>query len=321
MGLLGARLSKHESGYFRIDRILNGANWNSDLRSPLEAIGVNVKEGDFILAIDGMSVRDENDIYRLLINKADKDVMLTVNSEPKTDGSRNVIVKPIRTESDLYYYNWVQNNIKKVSDATNGEVGYIHIPDMTSEGLSEFVKYFYSQLDKKGLIIDDRGNSGGNVSPMIIERLRRELVRARMGRNIDEPMPVPFEIMLGPKVMLIDQYSASDGDLFPYAFKKYSLGPLVGMRTWGGVVGINGTLPFIDGTDLRKPEFASYSSDSSAWIVEGHGVDPDFVIDNDPYKEYMGEDDQLNKAIEVVKARLKEYKGLPQIPKAPDRTR
>jgi tricorn protease len=321
IGLLGAKLSKDASGYFRIDKILQGANWDKSLRSPLTEVGMNVKEGEFILAVDGNPTNTMNDIYYSLIGKNGKEVELTINSTAGLQGSRKVIVTPIDDEANLYYFNWVQNNIKKVNEATNGQIGYIHIPDMSAAGLNEFAKYFYPQLNKKGLIIDDRGNGGGNVSPMIIERLSRQVTRATMMRNLSVPRSVPSEMMLGPKVMLIDNYSASDGDLFPYAFKKHALGKVIGMRTWGGVVGISGSLPFIDGSDLRKPEFASYSSEESKWIIEGHGVDPDIVVDNDPSKEYWGEDTQLNKAIEVILEEVKDYKGLPPIPPAPDKSK
>jgi len=156
---------------------------------------------------------------------------------------------------------------------------------------------------------------------MILERLSREVYRMTMRRGFDQPSTIPSETHYGPKVVLIDQYSASDGDLFPYGFKKLGLGYLIGVRTWGGVVGISGSLPFVDGGDLRKPEFASYSSDTSEWIIEGYGVDPDIEIDNDPYREYMGQDDQLNKAIETIKDLLKDYKPLPKIPQAPDKSK
>lgn len=320
LGLLGARLSKHPSGFFRIDSIYKGANYNKNLRSPLTEPGVNVNKGDFILAVDGISTQSYPDIYQLLVYKAEKEVELTVNRVPDFKGSRKVIVVPLSSESDLIYYNWVQNNIRKVTEATNGEVGYIHIPDMVTEGLNEFAKYFYPQLTKKVLIIDDRGNGGGNVSPQIIERLNRQLVRLRGFRNATVSFPVP-SMMVGPKIMLIDQYSASDGDLFAYAFKKLKIGPLIGQRTWGGVIGISGSLPFMDGTDLRKPEYFSYSADSSEWIIEGYGVDPDIVVVNDPAREYLGIDDQLNKAIEIAKEKLKEYKPLPPIPPAPDKSK
>jgi len=320
-GLLGAKLSKDPSGYFKIDKLLKSENWSKDARSPLNELGVNVTEGQYILAVNGKSCKGMTDIYEALINTAGQQVELTVSSGTDEKSGRKVIVVPIRSEASLYYYTWVQNNIKKVSDATNGEVGYIHIPDMGVEGLNEFVKHFYPQLDKKALIIDDRGNGGGNVSPMLIERLQRVVTRANMSRNVSEPGQTPRQMMLGPKVMLIDHYSASDGDLFPYAFKKHQLGKVIGTRTWGGVVGIRGSLPFIDGGDLRKPEFASYSSEESKWIIEGTGVEPDIYLENDPAREYAGIDDQLNKAIELIKEELKNYKALPGIPAPPDKTK
>jgi tricorn protease len=320
LGLLGARLSKDVSGYFRIDSLLQGANWNADLHSPLTEVGVGAEKGEYITSVNGKSTKEMPDIYTALINKANKNVELTLNSTP-AEGGRKALVVPVSDESHLYYYNWVQNNIRKVNKATNGQVGYIHIPDMGVEGLNEFVKYFYPQLAKKALIIDDRGNGGGNVSPMIIERLSREIQRSNMARNVDQIGHTPTKMMLGPKVLLINQYSASDGDLFPYGFKKYQLGKVIGMRTWGGVVGIRGTLPFVDGADLRKPEFASYSSEESKWIVEGIGVDPDIEIDNDPSREYDGIDDQLNKAIEVILDELRNYKEQPPIPAAPDKSK
>ncbi len=321
-GLLGAKISADPSGYFKIDKILKGANWSTRLRSPLTEVGVNASEGDYILDVDGISTKTTGDIYSLLVDKAGDEVELTINSKPSEEGARKVIVSPIDDEAELYYYNWVQHNIELVDKETDGEVGYIHIPDMGPEGLNEFVRLFYPQLNKKGLIIDDRGNGGGNVSPMILERLQREIQRSNTRRNFPHSTPVPTTIMLGPKVLLIDRYSASDGDLFPYGFKHYKLGTVIGTRSWGGVVGISGSLPFIDGADLRKPEFASYSSEKSEWIIEGHGVDPDIVLDNDPYDEYVGKDAQLEKAISVIREQVKtEYKPLPPIPEAPDKSK
>lgn len=322
MGLLGASISRHSSGYYKIDKILKGQNWTKDLRSPLTGIGVNVNEGDYIIAINGKSTKDVNDIYQLLINTANKEIELTVNSTPDDKGSHKTLVIPIEDESQLYYFAWVENNIKKVSDATKGQVGYIHIPDMGAEGLNEFVKHFYPQLNKKALIIDDRGNGGGNVSPMIIERLRRELSLMGMSRNTTKGGTRPEQMLFGPKVLLVNNYSASDGDLFPYQFKYHKIGKVIGLRTWGGVVGIRGSLPFIDGGTLSKPEFAHYAADSSAWIIEGYGVDPDIIVDNDPAKEFAGEDQQLNKAIEVILEDLKNFnKQLPPIPQFPNKTK
>jgi tricorn protease len=322
LGLLGAKLSRHSSGYYQVDKLLEGANWSDALRSPLTEVGVNISEGDLLLAINGKSTKDMDDIYAALVNTAGKTVELTTNAEPQMEGSRKSLIKPIADESSLYYYNWVQDNIRKVNEATGGQIGYIHIPDMGSGGLNEFVKYFYPQLkNKKGLIIDDRGNAGGNVSPMIIERLRRELthVRNMRGRPYGDTQR-PY-MALGPKVMLINYASASDGDLFPYQFKTLKLGTIIGTRTWGGVVGIRGTLPFIDGGDMRRPEVATYSATESKWVIEGIGVEPDIYLDNDPAREYDGEDDQLNKAIEVILEQLDQYQPLPPVPADPDKSK
>jgi len=223
----------------------------------------------------------------------------------------------IADEQPLYYYNWVEDNIKKVNDATKGQVGYLHVPDMQVAGLNEFARRFYPQLQKKALIIDVRGNGGGNVSPMLIERLRREIVMIDISRN-GEPRVDPSETHNGPLVCLMNEFSASDGDLFPYRFKQHKLGQLIGKRSWGGVVGIRGTLPLLDGGYLNKPEFSRYDLEGKKWIIEGHGVDPDIVVDNDPAKEYAGIDEQLNKAVEVLKEELKtKEKNLPPPPPGP----
>ncbi len=319
MGLLGAQIHRDKSGYFQIDKILKGENWNEKTRSPLTEVGINVQEGDFIIAIDGQSTKDMKDMYQALVGKANTPVLLTINSKASDNGSRDVVVKPIADENGLYYYNMVQDNIEKVNKATNGQVGYIHIPDMGVDGLNEFAKYFYSQLDKKALIIDDRGNGGGNVSPMIIERLRRELSMYDMMRNC-EPETKPTKMVLGPKVLLFNKYSASDGDLFPYQFKKHKIGTTIGTRSWGGVVGIRGSLPFIDGGTLTRPEFAPFDENGN-WVIEGYGVDPDIVIDNDPAHEFEGIDDQLNKAIEIIMEQMKNYPEIPAIPAFPDKSK
>ena len=321
LGLLGAVIKKDASGYFKIADILDGASWSPKLRSPLNEPGINISKGDFIIAVDGIDVKNMDNLFKLLVNKAAKPVEITVNTKPESNNSKKYIFKPIDDESELYYYRWVQQNIKKVNDATAGQVGYIHIPDMGVDGLNEFVKHFYPQLDKKALIIDDRGNGGGNVSPMILERLLRRVQRANMSRNTEIPSQTPRQMLLGPVVVLVNQYSASDGDLFPYGVKKYGIGKVIGVRTWGGVVGIRGTHPFIDGAVLNKPEFASYDAETGEWIIEGHGVEPDIVVDNDSYEEYMGKDTQLEKAIEEILKALKDYKKLPDIPKGPDKSK
>ena len=321
-GLLGARLSRTDNGYYRIDKILKGANWDNSLRSPLTQLGVNVQEGDYILAVDGHPVNEVDNIYMLLVGKAGKTVELTVNNQPAVAGSRKVLVKPITDESQLYYYDWVEGNIRKVNEATNGEVGYIHIPDMGPEGLNEFVKHYYPQLLKKGLIIDVRGNGGGNVSPMIMERLLRTITYVTMHTGEKKGDVNPVATFVGPKVALMDKYSASDGDLFPYRFKYKKLGKLIGTRSWGGVVGYSGQIPLIDGGSLVTPSYAPFAADGSGWIIEGHGVEPDIILDNDPVREYEGIDDQLNKAIEVIKEEVKNFKyKIPPIPPWPDKSK
>jgi tricorn protease len=313
LGLLGAELSKHKSGVYQIDKILKGENWARNKKSPFTQVGVKVKEGDFILAVNGKSTSKMKDIYQSLVGTVGDQVELTIASDASGKDKHNEIVIPIADESGLYYLNWVRDNIEKVNKATNGQVGYIHIPDMGAAGLNEFVKYFYPQLGKKALIIDDRGNGGGNVSPMIIERLSRELTMMGMSRNTGVNTK-PRQMMVGPKVVLFNNYSASDGDFFAYQFKKLGLGKTIGVRSWGGVVGIRGSLPFIDGGSLQKPEFGPFDHKTGDWIVEGWGVEPDIVLDNDPAKEYAGEDQQLNKAIEVILEEMKNTKPLPKIP-------
>jgi tricorn protease len=320
LGLLGAELSRDPaSKAYRIDRILSGENWEKDNRSPLTAIGLNVKPGDYILAVNGTPVSSLSNIYDALIGAADKQVILRVNSTPSDAGARDITVVPTADESPLYYLDWVQHNIDYVNKKTGGQVGYIHIPDMGQPGLNEFTKRYFPQIRKKGLIVDVRGNGGGFVSPLVIERLRRALVMVEMSRN-GVPRTDPPQTFLGPMVTLINEFSASDGDIFPYRFKTLGLGKLIGKRTWGGVIGIRDPLPLLDGGQLFRPEFAPYSKDGKDWIIEGHGVDPDIVVDNDPGKEFKGEDQQLDRGIEEIQTEMKTKSyELPPIPPFPNR--
>lgn len=314
-GLLGAKLSRDDkSGFYRIDKILEGAPYSASLTSPLAQQGLNVKEGDYIVAIDGVPTNTTGNIYNMLVGKAGVMTELSVNTSARLDGARRITIKPIEDEYPLYHYAWVQGNIKKVEEATDGRVGYIYIPDMGPEGLNEFVRYYYPQLDKEALIIDDRANGGGNISPMVIERLLRTPYRMTMYRGSTMNGAIPEGTHYGPKVLLINKYSASDGDLFPWSFKAVGLGTVIGTRTWGGIVGITSSLPYIDGTDVRVPFFTNYDARTGKWIVENHGVDPDIYVDNDPIKEYAGIDEQLNKAIEVALEQLKTRKPLPKTP-------
>jgi tricorn protease len=319
-GLLGAVLSRDAStGFYRIEKILPGQNWDKVLRSPLTAIGVNARAGDYIISVNGQVTSTLINIYSALVNTAGKQVTLSLNAVPKIEGAREVLIEPVADESDLYYYNWVQSNIEKVDQGSKGKVGYIHIPDMGVSGLNEFVKHYYPQIRKKALIIDVRGNGGGSVSAMIIERLRREIVMFEFARNT-APDTDPGGVLYGPQVMLVDEFSASDGDIVAYRFKQYNLGKVVGKRTWGGVVGIRGTLPLLDGGFLNKPEFAPFGIDGKTWIIEGTGVEPDIYVDNDPAQEFAGNDQQLQKAIEVILEELStKEKTIPPIPPYPQR--
>lgn len=314
LGLLGAEISRDRSGFFRLEKILEGASWSASLRSPLREPGIEAKVGDYIVAIDGVPTNSVNDMYKLLVGKAGVPTELSLNGTPELAGARKVVISPLSEEYSLYHYEWVQENVRRVDEASGGKIGYIYIPDMSAEGLNEFSRYFYPQLDKEGLIIDDRANGGGNVSPMILERLQREPYRLTMRRGSSVIGTVPDAVQVGPKVCLIDKYSASDGDLFPWGFRALGLGKLIGTRTWGGIVGISGSLSFIDGTQMNVPFFTSFDPKTGEWIIENYGVAPDIEVDNDPIQEWNGNDQQLNRAIEEVMKELKDRKPLPPVP-------
>jgi len=320
LGLLGAEFSRDPATRaYRIERILPGENWNKQTRSPLTDIGVNVKPGDYILAINNTPVLSLPNLYDALIGTAGKQVILRVNSKPTDAGARDVTVVPTDNEGPLYYLDWVQKNIDYVTKKTGGEIGYLHIPDMGQPGLSEFTKLYFPQIQKHALIVDVRGNGGGFVSPLVIERLRRALVMVGIARN-GMPQTDPPQTFVGPMVTLINEFSASDGDIFPYRFKALGLGKLIGKRTWGGVIGIRESLPLVDGGQFFKPEFAPYSKDGKQWIIEGRGVEPDIVVDNDPGKEFKGEDQQLDRALQEIQEELKTKRyELPSPPPWPNR--
>ena len=312
IGMLGADIVRDGQG-FRIAKILKGAPDRGELRSPLTEQGMKVKEGDFITAVDGVPVTEVNNIYALLRGKAGVNTELTIADNASGAGARKVVVKPIQSEYDLRHHEWVQHNIDYVTEKTGVRVGYIYIPDMGPEGLREFSRYYFAQTDREALIIDDRANGGGNISPMVIERLLRQPYRLTMFRGSSYNGTIPEKTVYGPKVLLVNKYSASDGDLFPWSFKENKIGTVIGTRSWGGIVGISGSLPYIDGTDIRVPFFTNYDTRGN-WIVENHGVDPDIVVDNDPALEYQGIDQQLDKAIEVILDQLRDRKPLPKTP-------
>lgn len=322
VALPGARFTLDKaSGRYRISKIFKGQNEEERYRSPLTEVGINVNVGDYLLAIDGEELRANDDPYRLLRHKADRPVQLTVNDKPNMEGARQVMFNPITDESDLIYLEWVTRNREKVSQMTNGRVGYLHIPDMGADGIREFIKWFYGQVRKEGLIIDVRGNGGGNVSQMLIERLRRELLATGFSRTNDDPTTYPGTLFHGPMVCLLNETSASDGDIFPAMFRQAGLGPLIGKRSWGGVVGITNRGPLIDGGIVNVPEFG-FASPDGKWIIEGHGVDPDIVVENDPKSVIEGRDPQLERGVEEVLKLLRQNpKKLPARPAPPVKTK
>ena len=308
VGLLGVDFELDQaSSMYRFKKIYAGENWDPQVRSPLTEPGVKVNEGDYLIAVNGRSLRAPQDPYELFVNTANENVTLTVNSKPSADGSHTVQVKPLSDEFNLRELNWVENNRRKVDAATNGRVGYIYLPDMGGEGLSEFVKQYFPQIRKEGMIIDVRYNGGGFVDQLIFERLRRVL--AGMGSNRNwESCTVPPVVFNGAMACLTNHYAASDGDLFSYYFKYYKLGPLIGERTWGGVRGIRGNIPLIDGGYITRPEASDYNLNSK-WIIENRGVQPDVVVENRPDQVVKGQDPQLEKAIELV---MKEIQANPK---------
>jgi len=304
VGLLGARFELDKSsGHYRIGKILQGENDEPHYRSPLTELGVKVSEGDYVLAINGKPLTASENPYRLLRTAPDQLVQLTVNSKPDGAGAHTVLVKPIDSEMPLYYDAWVRHNREVVAKASDGQIGYLHVPDMGGDGIREFIKWFYPQLRKQGLIVDVRDNGGGNVSAMIIERLARKLRGLEYMRGSELVGTYPQQTFLGHLAALCNGTTASDGDIFSYMFKTGHLGPLIGERTWGGVVGISGWGPLIDGGEVFVPQFASANTEGQ-YVVEGHGVDPDIVVENDVASVLAGRDPQLDRAISELKKEI-----------------
>jgi tricorn protease len=314
VGLLGVDFeAEAASGMYRFKKIYAGENWDPQVRSPLTEPGVNVKEGEYLLAVNGHSLRLPQSLYELFVNTANETVTLTINSKPAEDGSRTVQVKPISDEYQLRELNWITANRKKVDAASGGRIGYVYLPDMGAPGLNEFVKQYFPQIRKQGMIFDVRYNGGGFVDQLIFERLRRVLAGMQSARNF-EGATLPPNVFYGPMACVTNHYAASDGDFFSYFFKQYKLGPLIGERTWGGVRGIRGQIPLMDGGYITRPEFALYGLDSK-WLIENRGVQPDIVVENRPDLVVKGQDPQLEKAIELVMKAIQENpKKLPSRP-------
>jgi tricorn protease len=321
VGLPGARFALDEkAGRYRIAKIFRGHNEEEKYRSPLTAVGVDARVGDYVLAVDGEELAGSDNPYRLLAHKTHP-VTLTLNAKPSLDGARKATYEPLESETDLLYLDWVLENQERVTKLSNGRVGYLHIPDMGADGIYEFLKWYYPQIRKEGLVVDVRSNGGGNVSQWILERLDSKLLGTRFGMASDEPMTYPYAVFHGHMAALISETSASDGDIFPARFKKAGLGPLIGKRTWGGVVGISGRGPLLDGGQVFVPQQATNDVDGS-YIIEGFGVAPDIEVENDPASVAAGRDPQLERGVaEVLKAIEKEPMRLPKRPADPVKTK
>src|SRR5262245_13083040 len=301
-GLLGADY-KIENGRYRFARVFNGENWNPQFRAPLTQPGVNVVAGEYLLAVNGRNLSASDNVYQFFEATADKQVVIRVGSNPDGTGSREVTVVPLGTESPLRNLSWVEENRRKVDQASNGRLAYIYLPDTAQGGYTFFNRYFFSQTDKEGVVVDERFNSGGHSADYIIDYLRKPLMSYWAVRD-GEDFRAPFGTIPGPKVMLVNQYSGSGGDLMPWMFRRAGVGPLIGKRTWGGLVGIGGYPTLIDGGSVTAPHFAFYSPEGQ-WEGENHGVDADIEIEFDPKAWREGRDPQLEKAIDWLQQELK----------------
>jgi tricorn protease len=312
-GYLGVDWGIKEGAYY-VKRIIKGAPWDNEARSPLEDPGVNVKEGDFILAVNGMAIDPKKDPWAAFEGLSEVPVELTVNSKPNSSGARKVVVKTLSDETRLRNLEWIEENRRRVDEATDGKIGYIYVPSTGLDGQYELARMFYAQFNKDGLIIDERFNSGGQIPDRFIELLNRKPLAfwaVRDGQTWQWPQVANF----GPKVMLINGWSGSGGDAFPDYFKKSNLGPLIGTRTWGGLIGISGAPSLIDGGGVTVPTFRMFDP-SGEWFREGYGVEPDIEVPEDPTQLAKGVDPQLERAIEEAMRLLQE--NPPVKPKVPE---
>ncbi|MBW3564493.1 MAG: PDZ domain-containing protein [Acidobacteria bacterium] len=303
-GLLGAEIVADPSGYFRIEKIFPGENWQADFRSPLTEPGVDVNEGDYIIAVDGVSTRTVKNFYELMRHTADRVVALEVSSRPSPAGARTEQVRPIAHETNLRYLDWVQGRRRYVDEQSNGRIGYIHLPNTAVEGTRELFKYFYPQARKDALVLDARYNGGGFIPAQMIELLERPVLSYWVRRDI-EPFMTPGFAHTGPKAVLVNGYSSSGGDAFPYYFRKRGLGPVIGTRTWGGLIGISGNPQLMDGGGVLVPTFR-FLDPEGYWAVENTGVAPDIEVVDRPDLEAQGIDPSLDTALEYLLNELEE---------------
>jgi tricorn protease len=320
MGFLGADLDYDaKTDAYKITRILRGDSWDKEADSPLAEPGLNIEPGEIIVAVNSRRVSKDLSVHELLLNCGGTHIQLTLKRGAKT---RTVNVKTLTSERFLRYRHWVERNRAIVSEATKDKVGYVHIPDMGPNGFAEFHRGYLSEFHHDGLIIDARYNRGGHVSSLLLEKL----LRKRLGYDVPrwgQPQPYPMESPAGPIVAITNQFAGSDGDIFSHCFKLYELGPLVGKRTWGGVIGIHPRHRLVDGSLTTQPEFSFWFQDVG-WSVENYGTDPDYEVDYRPQDYHADRDPQLERAIALVQAALKKnpvkipnFKSRPSLPLPP----
>ena len=319
VGLLGCDFEA-ANGYYKISKIYGGERWNPNFNPPLGLPGIDVKEGDYILSINGKPLTTVVNPYSLLEQTAGREIYITVNSSPTETGAREILVKPISSERNLRAIDWIEGNRKKVDQLSNGKLAYVYIPNTGRGGFTSFNRYYFSQQDKKGVILDERNNGGGSAADYMIDIMSRELFGYFNSKANDRrPWTTPMAGIWGPKVMIINERAGSGGDLLPYMFKMKNIGPLVGTRTWGGLVGTWDTPRFIDGGRMVAPRGGFFDVDGK-WAVEAEGVAPDIEVIQDPKSIMAGKDPQLERAVREAMKLLEtqEFKMKPE-PKAPIR--
>jgi tricorn protease len=304
VGLLGADYRLAE-GRYQFARVLAGENWNPKLQAPLTQPGVNVKAGDFLLAVNGQELRGDDDVYRLFQGTAGKQTVLTVGPSADGAGSRQVTVVPVPSEEALRLRTWMEGNRRRVDELTGGRVAYVYLPDTAAGGFANFNRYFFSQVGKEAVIVDERFNHGGNIADYVVDYLKRTPQMVNASRE-GEDMVEPAGGIYGPKVMIVNQMSGSGGDALPWLFRKAALGPIVGVRTWGGLVGIGGYPPLLDGGFVTAPRWGLYGT-KGQWEVENVGIAPDVLVEQDPALVRAGHDPQLERAVEVALEQLKAH--------------
>jgi tricorn protease len=301
VGLLGADFEVAD-GRYRFRKVYGGLNWDPQLKAPLKAPGVDAKEGEYLLAVDGQDLKDDTEVYRLFEDKVGRRVELKVGPKPDGTDARTVTVEPVGNEGGLRNRDWVEGNLKKVRERTGGKVAYVYVPNTAEMGHAYFKRYFFPQVGADAIIVDERFNGGGSVADYYIDLLRRPQVSYWAMRHGDV-LRTPGAAIPGPKVMIIDETAGSGGDLLPWMFRKFDLGKLVGRRTWGGLVGILGFPVLMDGGRVTAPDLAIFTEDG--WVVENEGVPPDIEVEQSPAEVARGKDPQLDKAIEVVLEELR----------------